>query len=71
MRAQANARHVAIAGIGINVNHAREDFSEELRDRAISIAMALNRKVDRSKFAIALLRSLDRSYPGIVTADLG
>jgi BirA family biotin operon repressor/biotin-[acetyl-CoA-carboxylase] ligase len=71
MRAQANARHVAIAGIGVNVNHAREDFSEELREHAISIAMALNRKVDRGKFAIALLRNLDRSYPGLVIARLG
>lgn len=71
MRAQTNARHIAIAGIGVNVNHASEDFSEELRERAISLAMALNREVDRHKFAIALLRNLDRSYPGIATAHLG
>jgi BirA family transcriptional regulator, biotin operon repressor / biotin---[acetyl-CoA-carboxylase] ligase len=71
MRAQANARHVAIAGIGVNVNHVREDFSEELRERAISLAMALNREVDRDKLAIALLHNLDRSYPGIATVRLG
>ena len=71
MRAQANARHVAIAGIGVNVNHVREDFSEELRERAISLAMALNREVDRDKLAIALLHNLDRSYPGVATVRLG
>jgi BirA family biotin operon repressor/biotin-[acetyl-CoA-carboxylase] ligase len=71
MRAQANARHVAIAGIGVNVNHVREDFSEELRGRAISLAMALNREVDRDKLAIALLHNLDRSYPGVATVRLG
>src|SRR5205814_256268 len=37
MRAQKNAPHIAIAGIGLNVNHLPEDFSEELRDRAISL----------------------------------
>jgi len=38
MRAQPNAPHLAIAGIGINVNHAPEDFPNELRDRATSLA---------------------------------
>ena len=62
MRAQKNAPHFAVLGIGINVNHAAEDFSEELRARAISLAMALDRHVDRQKFAVALLRNLDRTY---------
>ena len=62
MRAQKNAPHVAIIGIGVNVNHARKDFSSELQTRATSLAMALNRQVDRQKFAIALLENLDRSY---------
>ena len=62
MRAQPNAPHLGIVGIGINVNQAPEDFSEELRSRAISLSMALGRKVDRHEFAIALLRDLDRAY---------
>ena len=62
MRAQPSAPHIAVVGIGINVNHTREDFSDELRSRAISLAMALNREVDRLQFAVALLRNLDRSY---------
>jgi len=62
MRAQKNAPHLAIVGIGVNVNHLPEDFSEELRDRAISLAIALRRDVDRHEFAIALLRNLDRTY---------
>jgi BirA family biotin operon repressor/biotin-[acetyl-CoA-carboxylase] ligase len=62
MRAQRNAPHVAIIGIGVNVNHQPQDFPEELRSRAISLAMALDRAVDRRKFAIALLRNLDASY---------
>jgi BirA family transcriptional regulator, biotin operon repressor / biotin---[acetyl-CoA-carboxylase] ligase len=63
MRAQESASpHVAILGIGVNVNHRAEDFSEELRPRAISIAMARNEAVSRQKFATALLRNLDRTY---------
>lgn len=62
MRAQKSAPHIAIVGIGVNVNHGPEDFSEELRTRAISLAIALDREVDRHRFAAALLQNLDRSY---------
>jgi BirA family biotin operon repressor/biotin-[acetyl-CoA-carboxylase] ligase len=62
MRAQKNAPHIAIVGIGVNVNHRAEGFSEELRTRAISLAMTLDREIDRHQFAVALLQNLDRSY---------
>jgi len=62
MRAQEKAQHLAIAGIGINVNQAVEDFPRELQSRAISLGMALGRQVDRQNFAIAVLRKLDRTY---------
>jgi BirA family transcriptional regulator, biotin operon repressor / biotin---[acetyl-CoA-carboxylase] ligase len=62
MRAQKNAPHLAIAGIGVNVNQSHEDFQKELQSKAISLAMALGKQVDRQKFAIALLRKLDRTY---------
>jgi BirA family biotin operon repressor/biotin-[acetyl-CoA-carboxylase] ligase len=62
MRAQAKAPHLAIVGIGINVNHLPDDFPPELQTRATSLAMALRRPVNRQKFAVALLRTLDRTY---------
>ena len=62
MRAQPNAPHLAIVGVGVNVNHSREDFSEPLRQRAASLSMLLGRQVDREIFAVELLRNLDRSY---------
>ncbi len=62
MRAQEKAAHLAIAGIGVNVNQSREDFPKELQNRAISLAMALGKQIDRQSFAIALLRKLDRTY---------
>src|SRR6476661_7036046 len=56
MRAQNKAPHLAVVGIGINVNQCRDDFPAELQDRAISLAMALGRQVERQNFAVALLR---------------
>jgi BirA family biotin operon repressor/biotin-[acetyl-CoA-carboxylase] ligase len=62
MRAQQNAPHLALAGIGVNVNQSREDFPRELQTRAISLAMALGKQINRQSFAVALLRKLDRTY---------
>src|SRR6516162_5370381 len=62
MRAQDKAPHLAVVGMGINVNQSRDDFPAELKDSAISVAMALGRQVDRQNFALALLRKLDVTY---------
>ena len=62
MRAEGKAPHIAIAGIGINVNQTPEDFSPKIRTRAASLAIVLDRQVDRVKLAVALLRALDRTY---------
>src|SRR6266536_1404515 len=62
MRAQEKAPHLSIVGIGINVNQSLEDFPPELQDRAISLAMALHRPVDRQQFAVVVLQNLDRTY---------
>src|SRR6266516_12975 len=62
MRAQEKAPHLAIVGVGINVNQSMEDFPPELQSRAISLALALHRPVDRRQFAVAVLRYLDRTY---------
>src|SRR5437899_1172763 len=61
-RAQEKAPHLAIVGIGINLNQSGEDFPLELHDKAVSLAMALGRQVDRPRFAVALLQNLDRIY---------
>jgi BirA family biotin operon repressor/biotin-[acetyl-CoA-carboxylase] ligase len=62
MRAQDKAPHLAVIGIGINVNQCADDFPAELQERAISLAMASGQQVDRQKFAVALLRNLDLTY---------
>src|SRR6266567_4697724 len=62
MRAQEKAPHLAVMGVGINVNQSLQDFPRELQSRAISLAMALQQPVDRQKFAVAVLQNLDRTY---------
>jgi BirA family transcriptional regulator, biotin operon repressor / biotin---[acetyl-CoA-carboxylase] ligase len=62
MRAQNNAPHVAVVGIGINVNQCRDNFPTELQDNATSLAMAVGRQVARQKLALALLQNLDVTY---------
>ncbi len=62
MRAQAKAPHLAVIGIGVNVNQMPHDFSEELRERATSLAMVRRGPIDRFSFAVALLRNLDLLY---------
>jgi BirA family biotin operon repressor/biotin-[acetyl-CoA-carboxylase] ligase len=56
------AAHVGILGIGLNVNQTPEDFPEELRGTAASLAMLTSEEVDRHTIAIALLRALARTY---------
>lgn len=57
-RTAGDGSYLAVAGIGINVNQTIDDFPEELRASAGSLAMATGRKIGRSQLAIALLRKL-------------
>ena len=57
-RTASDGSYLAVAGIGINVNQTVDDFAEELRPTAGSLAMAAGRRISRTKLAIALLRSL-------------
>jgi BirA family biotin operon repressor/biotin-[acetyl-CoA-carboxylase] ligase len=65
MRVEASGAYCAIAGIGINVNHAPGDFPPELRETAVSLAMATRQPVDRTRFATRLLHELDRRYAAL------
>ena len=62
LRAQPKAPHLAVLGVGVNVNQMPHDFSEELRERATSLVIARRGPVDRTSLAVALLRNLDLLY---------
>ena len=48
----------AVVGIGLNVNHTSEDFPEELRHCACSLAMACKSPLERTAVAISLITQL-------------
>jgi BirA family biotin operon repressor/biotin-[acetyl-CoA-carboxylase] ligase len=60
-RTAADGSYVAVAGIGINVNQTVDDFPEELRASAGSLAMTVGRHLPRTGLAVALMRNLDQS----------
>ena len=58
----------AVVGIGVNVNHTRDDFPDDLRTKATSLREAAGADagpLDRHAVAAALLRQLDRLYPAL------
>lgn len=69
MRVEANGGYCAIAGIGINVNHAPGDFPPELRESAGSLATAAGRPVSRAAFARTFLQELDSAYARMRAAN--
>jgi len=62
LESETNALEYLVTGIGINVNHRPEDFSEEVRPMAVSLAQVLGRPVRRSELAVQVILALDRMY---------
>lgn len=60
-RNTTDGSYVAVAGIGVNMNQTVDDFPDELRTTAGSLAMATARTVPRVEFAVAFLRKLERA----------
>lgn len=67
-RTAADGSYVAVAGIGVNVNHTIEDFPEELQTTAGSLAMAGGLQLQRGSLAVALLRRLETEYRAFTRA---
>ena len=53
-----------VVGIGINVNHTREDFDPELRDMATSLALEMENPPALPDLAAHIIMALDEMYAG-------
>jgi BirA family biotin operon repressor/biotin-[acetyl-CoA-carboxylase] ligase len=53
----------AIVGIGINVRHQADDFSDEVRPLATSLFLATKRLYRRADLLVALLHAFERRLP--------
>jgi BirA family biotin operon repressor/biotin-[acetyl-CoA-carboxylase] ligase len=66
MIAETERVNYVILGIGVNLNMTQEQFPTDLRYPATSLALALQRPVDRVRFCRRLLGEIDllyRDYP--------
>lgn len=59
---ESGALQHIITGIGINVNQKENDFPEDIRDIAGSLAMAAGKEVRRGRLAAEVINALDRMY---------
>ena len=64
LESEVHALEYLVTGIGVNVNHAAEDFSPEVREMAVSLCQVLGRPVRRSELAVQIILALDRMYAG-------
>ncbi|PKN13483.1 MAG: biotin--[acetyl-CoA-carboxylase] ligase [Deltaproteobacteria bacterium HGW-Deltaproteobacteria-4] len=66
MNAETERVNYVILGIGVNLNMTQEQFPDDLRYPATSLALALQHPVDRVRFCRRLLSEIDilyRDYP--------
>lgn len=66
MNAETERVNYVILGIGVNLNMTQEQFPDDLRYPATSLALALHHPVDRVRFCRRLLGEIDllyRDYP--------
>ena len=62
LESETNSLEYLVPGIGINANHRPEDFGEDIRPMAVSLAQILGHPVRRSRLAVEVIRALDRMY---------
>jgi len=62
LESETNSLQYLVTGIGINVNYRPEDFGEDIRDMATSLAQELGRPVRRSLLAAEVIKAMDRMY---------
>jgi BirA family biotin operon repressor/biotin-[acetyl-CoA-carboxylase] ligase len=68
LKAEMQAIHYVIVGIGINVNNSR--FPKAFHDKVTSLSVQVKQEVSRVKVMQALLHSLERWYLNTVEHDV-
>ena len=62
-----NGKLCVVIGIGVNCCQRPEDFPEELRDRAGSLAMVTGKAIDRPRVAAAMMEALAKMDRNLLT----
>lgn len=66
MSSEGGRVHHAVIGVGVNVNH--QNFPDELKSTATSLALEGGKTFSRLDVAAALIRALDREYRALLRA---
>ncbi|MCU5745494.1 biotin--[acetyl-CoA-carboxylase] ligase [Staphylococcus sp. SQ8-PEA] len=67
MVANNDGIEAVICGIGINMNHLSEDFQGELKEKATSIRLSANTKINRYSFLKELIININKRYNQFVS----
>lgn len=62
LSAETGKVHYVVVGVGININHRRGDFPEDIRKTATSIGAELNRKLSRVELLQRFLYQFEKDY---------
>ena len=68
---ESGALQYLICGVGINANHTPEDFSDDVRPIATSLAQELGRPVERGRLCACMIEAMDRMYADWLTGAGG
>ncbi len=58
-----------ILGIGVNVNHKKDEYSEELQKQATSLRIESGLRIDRAELLAAILSQLEKNYQDVKKND--
>ncbi|WP_096200909.1 biotin--[acetyl-CoA-carboxylase] ligase [Bacillus sp. FJAT-45350] len=62
MQSEPDCVHSVIIGIGINVNHKREQFPSDIRDIATSLCIEKNEEINRAALIRSIFEELESLY---------
>ena len=62
LSAEIDRTSYIIAGVGVNINHKMSDFPEELRSKATSVRIGLNKIISRVEFTRKFLHNFEKQY---------
>lgn len=71
MSAETDGINFVILGIGVNLNMTADQFPADLRHPATSLFLESGVRVDRSRFAVAMLNELDLLYADFLLHGFG
>jgi len=71
LSAEIGRTHYVVVGVGVNINHGRNDFPKELKKQASSIRIGLSRKISRVEFVQRFLLAFENTYLSFKKTGLG